>query len=174
MLILNIFLSFLKIGFFSFGGGYVMLPLIEKEIIQGNAWMTHSQFIDIIAIAEMTPGPVSINLATFVGYRIAGIPGALVSTLGVILPSFIVIIILVKFLTKFYERPIVQLIFRGLRPAIIALIGLAFIMVAETSIYFDDLRSIGIALAAFVILVFTRLNPVLIILGGGLAGFILY
>ncbi len=151
-----------------------MLPLIEKEIIQGNAWMTHSQFIDIIAIAEMTPGPVSINLATFVGYRIAGIPGALVSTLGVILPSFIVIIILVKFLTKFYERPIVQLIFRGLRPAIIALIGLAFIMVAETSIYFDDLRSIGIALAAFGILVFTRLNPVLIILGGGLAGFILY
>jgi len=174
MLILNIFLSFFKIGLFSFGGGYVMLPLIEKEIIQGNAWLTHSQFIDIIAIAEMTPGPVSINLATFVGYKIAGIPGAFVSTIGVIMPSLVIILILVKFLSKFYELPIVQSIFRGLRPAIIALIGLAFIMVAETSIFFDDLRSIGIAVAAFIVLTLTRINPVLIILGGGLAGFILY
>ena len=174
MLILDIFFSFFKIGLFSFGGGYVMLPLIEKEIIRGNAWLTYSQFVDIIAIAEMTPGPVAINLATFVGYRIAGIPGAIASTTGVIIPSFIIIVVLVKFLKRFYERPMVQHIFKGLRPSIIALVSIAFLMVAETSIYFEDLRSMGIATAAFLILVFTRVNPILVILGGGLVGFFLY
>ncbi len=151
-----------------------MLPLIEKEIITAHGWITYAQFIDIIAIAEMTPGPVAINLATFVGYRIAGVPGALASTTGVIIPSLFLIIIISKFLQKFYELPVVQSVFRGLRPAVIALITLAAIMVIRTSVTFQDLKSIGILLATFLILTYTRINPILVIFGAGILGLIIY
>ncbi len=173
-MLLQLFFSFLKIGFFSFGGGYVMLPLIEKEIITAHGWITHAQFIDIVAIAEMTPGPISINMATFVGYRIAGFPGALASTSGVILPSLFLIIIISRFLQKFYELPAVQAIFRGLRPAVIALITLAAIMVIRTSVTIEDLRSIAILLITFLILIYSRISPILVILAAGLLGLIIY
>ncbi len=174
MLFLNIFISFIKIGLFSFGGGYVMLPLIEKEVIRTNAWLTYHEFIDIIAIAEMTPGPIAINLATFVGFRIAGLPGALASTLGVVLPSFIIILIIARFLQKFYKLPLVQAAFRGLRPAIIALISLAAITIIQSTVTLADLRSVFIAMGSFLLLSFTRLSPILIIFAAGVVGFFLY
>ncbi|UNC90972.1 chromate transporter [Candidatus Contubernalis alkaliaceticus] len=174
MLLLNIFMSFLKVGLFSFGGGYVMLPLIEKEVIRTNAWLTYNEFIDIIAIAEMTPGPIAINLATFVGFRVGGIPGALASTLGVVLPSFVIILIIARFLQKFYKLPLVQAAFKGLRPAVIALISLAAITIIQSTVTLEDLRSVFIALGSFLLLSLTRLNPILIIMAAGVAGFILY
>jgi len=174
LLIINVFIAFFKIGLFSFGGGYVMLPLVEKDIVREAGWITYTQFVDIVAIAEMTPGPVAINLATFVGYTIGGIPGAIASTTGVVLPSLIIIILLAKFLRKFYETETLQAVFRGLRPAVIALIGVAFVLVARVSISFEDLRSIGIALVAFLILTFTRVNPLAVIIASGAAGFLLY
>lgn len=151
-----------------------MLPLIEKDIVRGAGWITYAEFIDIVAIAEMTPGPVAINLATFVGYTIGGLPGAVASTTGVVLPSLIIIIMLAKFLRKYYETEILQAIFRGLRPAVIALVGVAFVLVARVSISLEDLRSIIIALVAFLILAFTRINPVLVIIASGFFGFLLY
>lgn len=173
-MILQIFFSFLKIGFFCFGGGYAILPLIEKEVIIAHGWITYAQFIDIVAIAEMTPGPVAINMATFVGYRTAGIPGAIASTTGVILPSLLLTIIISRFLQMFYEVPAVQAVFRGLRPAVIALITLAAIMVIRTSVSIQDLGSIAILLITFSLLTFSRVNPILVILGAGLLGLIIY
>lgn len=174
MLILQVFISFLKIGLFSFGGGYVMLPLIENEVIRTNTWLTYSEFINIIAIAEMTPGPIAINLATFVGFRIAGVPGALASTLGVVLPSLLIILIVAKFLQKFYSLPLVQAVFKGLRPAVIALISLAAITIIRSTVTLSDLRSVFIALASFLLLSFTRINPILIIIAAGVTGLIIY
>lgn len=151
-----------------------MLPLIEKDIVREAGWITYSQFVDIVAIAEMTPGPVAINMATFVGYTIGGIPGAIASTTGVILPSLIIIVSLARFLQRFYEKEFFQAIFRGLRPAVIALIGVALVLVARVSISFDDLNSIVIALGAFLILTLSRINPLVVILASGVAGFLLY
>ena len=90
MLLLKLFWSFLQIGLFTFGGGYAMLPLIQREIIDVNGWLTMEQFLDIVAVAEMTPGPIAINSATFVGYRVAGVLGSFAATFGVVLPSFII------------------------------------------------------------------------------------
>lgn len=174
MLVLQIFISFLKIGLFSFGGGYVMLPLIENEVIRANTWLSYPEFINIIAIAEMTPGPIAINLATFVGFRIAGVPGALASTLGVVLPSFLIILIIAKFLQKFYKLPLVQAAFKGLRPAVIALISMAAITILQSTVTLEDLRSVFIALASFLLLSFTRINPILVIIAAGVTGLILY
>ncbi len=151
-----------------------MLPLIENEVIRANTWLSYPEFIDIIAIAEMTPGPIAINLATFVGFRIAGIPGALASTLGVVLPSLIIILITAKFLQKFYKLPLVQAVFKGLRPAVIALISLAAITILRSTVTLGDLRSILIALASFILLSFTRTNPILVIIAAGAAGLIMY
>jgi len=91
MMLIQLFLEFFKVGLFTFGGGYAMIPLIQKDIVEGHRWLNMEQFADIIAIAEMTPGPIAVNSATFVGYKVAKFWGALVSTIGVILPSFLVI-----------------------------------------------------------------------------------
>ena len=151
-----------------------MLPLIENEVIRANTWLSYPEFIDIIAIAEMTPGPIAINLATFVGFRIAGVPGALASTLGVVLPSFLIILIIAKFLQKFYKLPLVQAAFKGLRPAVIALISMAAITILQSTVTLGDLRSVFIALASFLLLSFTRINPILVIIAAGVTGIILY
>ena len=103
--LIKLFLSFFKIGLFSFGGGYAMLPLIKKEIIEVHGWLTNAEFIDIIAISEMTPGPIAINSATFLGYRISGILGSVVSTIAVVLPSFIIMSLIFHFVNKFKDSP---------------------------------------------------------------------
>ena len=100
-ILIQLFMTFFKIGAFSFGGGYAMLPLLEEEVIRNHGWMTSGEFIDIFAISEMTPGPIAVNAATFLGFRVGGFLGAVVSTLAVILPSFIVISIIFASLSKF-------------------------------------------------------------------------
>ncbi len=105
MIFLDLFLSFFKIGLFSFGGGYAMIPLIQKEITR-NGWITPSEFVDIIAIAEMTPGPIAVNSATFVGYKTAGLFGGLVATIGVALPSAMLIFLIADFIQKYKTHPL--------------------------------------------------------------------
>ena len=122
MTILKLFLTFLKIGAFSFGGGYAMLPLIEKEIIEVHQWLTTKEFIDILAVVEMTPGPIAINSATFLGYKVAGFWGSVAATIGVVLPSIIIILIIAHFLSKFKDSPYVEWAFRGIRPVVLGLI----------------------------------------------------
>src|SRR5699024_9078016 len=121
MILLKLFLSFFKIGAFTFGGGYAMIPLIQKEVITNQQWLTTREFIDIIAVAEMTPGPIAINSATFLGYKVSGVFGSVVATLGVVLPSFIVIGIIFYFLSKFRESSNVEQAFKGIRPVVLGL-----------------------------------------------------
>ncbi len=167
MIYLKLFLSFFKIGAFSFGGGYAMLPLIQKEIIEIHGWFTGQEFIDMIAIAEMTPGPIAINSATFLGYKVGGILGSILATTAVVLPSFIVMFTMVHFFSKFQDSPYLQWAFKGIRPVVFGLIAAAGVSVAMDT--FIDIKSILIGLAIFYLVTFKKLHPILSI---GLAGFI--
>ncbi len=113
---------FLKIGAFTFGGGYAMIPLIEREVVENRRWITSQDMLDIIAIAESTPGPIAINTATFVGYKVAGVFGAMCATLGVVLPSFVIISLISLVLAQFRELRAVQFAFNGIRAGVLALI----------------------------------------------------
>ena len=170
--LIQLFITFFKIGAFSFGGGYAMLPLLEEEVIRNHAWMTSSEFIDIFAISEMTPGPIAVNAATFLGFRVSGIIGAMIATFAVILPSFIVISLIFASLTKFKESKYVAWVFEGIRPIVIGLIMAAGITVGKSS--FVDVKSIIIAIGLFYGVTFKDLNPILAIIIGGVLGVILY
>ncbi len=131
---LQLFYTFLKIGGFSFGGGYAMLPLIEKEIIYKNQWIDYNSFIDIIATSQITPGPIAINSATFIGYKIGGVLGSFVSTIGVILIPTCMILILSKYVIQFKSSKLVEAIFIGLRPALVGLILTSSYSIGKTAI----------------------------------------
>ena len=120
--LLSVFGVFFRIGAFTFGGGYAMIPLIQKEAVEKKKWITDDDILEIIAIAESTPGPIAINSATFVGYRVAGFLGALAGTLGVVLPSFVLILALSYVLQEFQEFPVVQYAFTGIRAGVLALL----------------------------------------------------
>ncbi|WP_077369516.1 chromate transporter [Anaerosalibacter sp. Marseille-P3206] len=168
MTLLKLFLSFLKIGAFSFGGGYAMLPLIEKETIEIHGWLTTKEFIDILAVVEMTPGPIAINSATFLGYKVAGVWGSVVATIGVVLPSIVIILIIAHFLSKFKDSPYVDWAFRGIRPVVLGLIVSASITVARNA--FIDVKSAIIAVVLFYFLAFKKLHPILAIVIAGVIG----
>ena len=129
MIYLQLFLSFLQIGMFSFGGGYAAMPLIQGQVVQVHQWMTMSEFTDLITISQMTPGPIAVNSATFVGIKIAGIPGALAATLGCILPSCIIVTILARLYLRYRKMDMLQGILGTLRPAVVALIGSAGVLI---------------------------------------------
>ena len=170
--LIQLFMTFFKIGAFSFGGGYAMLPLLEEEVIRNHAWMTSGEFINIFAISEMTPGPIAVNAATFVGFRVSGILGAAISTFAVILPSFIVISLIFASLAKFKKSKYVAWIFEGIRPIVIGLIMAAGVTVAKSG--FSDVKSIIIALSLFYTVSFKDLNPIFAIIIGGILGVVLY
>ncbi len=172
MIILQLYLAFMKIGLFSIGGGYVMLPLIQKEIIEVRGWLTLPEFLDILAVAEMTPGPIAINSATFIGFRTAGFAGALLATAGVVTPSLILMVLAASILKRFYENRWVQAAFSGLRPAVIALIIGAAVFVGRASLV--DIKSVAIGTAVFLILIFSRLHPIFVLLLSAAAGILLY
>ena len=121
-LLFKIFATFFKIGAFTFGGGYAMIPLIQKEAVEKNAWVTDDDILEIIAIAESTPGPIAINSATFVGYRACGVLGSFFATVGVVLPSFLIILAISFVLRQFQELRAVQYAFQGIRAGVLALL----------------------------------------------------
>lgn len=191
MIYIKLLISFFKIGIFCFGGGYAMIPLIQAEI-ECNKWMTPSEFIDIIAVAEMTPGPVAVNTATYVGYKTAGITGGLFATLGVSLPSLLIILFVSGIFFKYRKHPVNLSIFYGIRPAVSALIASAAIIIARASLVRApvtatfihelmtsplkvlDVAGIIIMVAAFFASVKLKTNPIFLILASGAAGFLLY
>lgn len=122
-LILTLFLTFFKIGAFTFGGGYAMLNLLENEFVSKRGWLTKDEFLDMLAIAESTPGPIAINSATFIGYKTAGVIGSAMATLGVVLPSFIIIFVISLFLDKFLTFTLVERAFHGIQACVVYLIG---------------------------------------------------
>jgi chromate transporter len=133
-ILFKLLFTFAKIGLFTFGGGYAMIPLMEKEIITANKWLSMREFVDIIAIAEVTPGPIAVNSATYVGYKMAGVWGAAFATIGVILPSFVIVISLASLFLKYKDTPTVKAISKGLRAAVTAMIASAALSMAKASI----------------------------------------
>jgi chromate transporter len=134
MIHLDLLLTFFRIGLFSFGGGYAMIPLMKVEI-ERHGWLSLAEFADLVAISQMTPGPIGINAATFIGTRTAGISGAVVATFGVVLPSFIIILVIAKLLDAFRSNHSVDAVIRGIRPATIGLIATAVLFFAELSVF---------------------------------------
>lgn len=171
-ILIKLYLAFLKIGTFSFGGGYAMLPFIQKEIVQKNNWISMSEFTDIIGISQMTPGPVAINSATFVGYKINGIIGSIITTLGVITTSFLLVAIINKLLDKFKESKVIKAAMLGMRPVLIALIIYAFIDLAKEA--YVDVKSIIITLIIGVILLSKKVHPILVIVIAAILGTLFY
>lgn len=165
---LSLFGTFFKIGAFTIGGGYAMLPLIQREVAEKRKWIEESTMLDIVAIAESTPGPIAINTATFVGTRAAGFWGAFSATLGTVLPSFLIITCLSFILERALEYEVVRFAFNGIRAGVIALIVKALWGMAKQCP--KNLFSAVLAVLAFVIVLFTGVNVLFVILGGALIG----
>ncbi len=168
----DIFVSFFKIGLFTFGGGYAMIPLIEKEITENKKWVEREEIIDILAVSQSIPGAIAINAATFIGFKTLGKMGALAATLGVILPSFIIIAVIAAFFSKISNNLIVKSIFAGIRPAVVALITAAVIKVGKTSI--KDKTGLIAAIIALLLVVAFDIHAILVIIGGAAFGLMVY
>lgn len=184
MLLLKLFFSFIQVGLFSVGGGYAAIPLIQNQIVDIHELMSLEEFTDLITIAEMTPGPISINSATFVGMRLAGIPGVLLCTLGCILPAFIICSLLAYFYYKYRNLGAVQTVLSALRPAVVALIasaGLSILLLGlfnadKTNLQIGNFRIVEAVLfaGALVILRKYKTSAISIIFGTGVIGTIAY
>lgn len=172
MIILRLLLAFIGIGAVAFGGGYAMLPLFERIIIDENNWLTMDRFVDMIAISQITPGPIAINSATFIGYQVGSLTGAVVSTLGVTLVPVTLIITVSKFYEPFKESNAVKAIFKGLRPALVGLISASVYSVSRNALI--DYKSFIILGIVWVLLVKVKVHPILVIFISGFLGIIFY
>ena len=182
MILLQLFLSFVQIGLFSIGGGYAAIPLIQSQTVDLHHWLTVEQFMDLATIAEMTPGPIAINGATFVGLRVAGLPGAIVATFGCILPSLFIASLLACIYRKYRELPMLQSVLASLRPAVVALIGAAglnmLLQVAfggrlQISLENAQWGAIALFAAAFFALRKFKTNPILTMALCGAGGLVM-
>lgn len=168
---LELFLTFLKIGAFTFGGGYAMISMIQQEIAERRQWLGREELLDMAAIAESTPGPIAINSATFVGYKRAGVPGAIAATFGVILPCFVIISVISVVLNQFKSLAAVQYAFEGIRAGVVVLIGKAFLSMWKSC------RKNGMfyifVVVSFLAVVFFNINSIFVILCGAVLGIVL-
>lgn len=164
----KIFFTFLKIGAFTFGGGYAMLPIIREAVVTKERWVTDDGFIDMIGITQSVPGALAVNSAIFLGYQIAGISGALIATLGAVLPSFLIILAIAVFFTEFAEHHMVIQAFNGIRPAIVALILYAVLNLGKKVI--KDPFNLIIAGLALLLNTLCGINPVLLLFSAAIAG----
>jgi chromate transporter len=184
LIYLQLFLSFFKIGLFSFGGGYAAIPLIQNEIVEHKQWLEMKEYVNMITIAGTAPGSIALNSATFVGQKIAGFPGAIVTTIGCILPSFIIVLILSYVYMKYKKLSMIQGVLSGLRPAVVSMIASAGLSILMLALFNQSLRNIKISdfrIVEFVLfctglflLRKFKLNAIWIILGSGFFGTIIY
>lgn len=164
----ELFIMFLNIGAFTFGGGYAMLPIIQKEVVEIRRWATDEEIIDCFAIGQCTPGVIAVNTATFIGYKRKGIAGGIVATAGVILPSLIIITIITTFFKHFQHNKIVQYALGGIRVGVIALIiSTVYSMFKQTV---RNWAGIIIFIVAFIVIAFTNLSPIIVIVISALLG----
>lgn len=166
-----IFSTFFKISPVSFGGGYAMIPLLERTVTVKKKWIKKEDITDILVLAQTVPGSIAVNSATFIGYRIAGFSGAIIGTLGIITPTFIIIILLAVLFLNFQDHPLVQTAFMGIRPTIVALILYAAITIGKTAI-FNNMTRIIAALSLLMFL-FIPVHPIFVLLLGGIVGVLL-
>ena len=167
---MNLFLIFLKIGFFTLGGGYAMIPQIEAEIVDRHKWMDRKDFLDLIAVSQTCPGALAVNMSVFVGYKLKKLPGAIMATLGVAMPSFIIILLIAMFLGKFKDNAVVASIFNGIRPAVVALIAAPVFSLARAARITWTNCWIPIASALFIYLL--GVNPIYILVAAGMCGYL--
>lgn len=175
MIYLKLFISFLKIGAFSFGGGYAAMPIIQSEVVDTYKWLTVEEFTDLITISQMTPGPIAINSATFVGIRIGGVVGAAVATLGCILPSTILLIFLAWMYKKYKKLTVIQSILSVLRPAVVVMIAISGIKILESALGINGfsmenfkIHMLAIFIICMVLLLKYNKNPIFVMVLAGL------
>jgi chromate transporter len=193
MIYLQLFFSFIKIGFFSFGGGYGMIPIIERELM-ANSWLSNADFVRIISVSEMTPGPIAVNTATFVGYEVAGFFGGLIATAGVTMPSFILILSTAYILNKYRSHPLLCSVLNGVKPVVLALIIFAAVFVGRHVLFNDEISintftvpdpaagflnlidpfMVIIMVISLVMLLVLKINPVLVLLTSGILGIVFH
>ncbi|MDO4339647.1 MAG: chromate transporter [Eubacteriales bacterium] len=184
MIYLELFWAFFQIGLLSFGGGYAAVPLIQSRIVETNHWLEMSQFADLITIAEMTPGPIAVNSATFVGQQIAGLPGAIICTFGCVLPSFVIVLALSWLYMKYRSLKTMQGILEGLRPAVVAMIASAGLSLLALALFNSSLPQVQAAdfrtveavifCVCLVLLRKTKIGAIPVIFGSGIVGTIIY
>ncbi len=176
MIYLQLFLSFLQIGLFSFGGGYAAMPLIQDQVVTAHGWLSMPEFTDLITISQMTPGPIAINSATFVGMKIAGVPGAIAATVGCVFPSCVIVTLLARLYLKYRDMSLLQGILGSLRPAVVAMVAAAGISILITAFWGGDqigsLESarwwmVGIFALCVLFLKKLNWNPIAVMLSAG-------
>ena len=183
MILMQLFWSFVQIGLFSFGGGYAILPLIQEQVVNVHGWLTLQEFADVVTISQMTPGPIALNAATFVGTRMAGVPGALVATLGNVTPSFVIVLFLAWIYFRYRSLKVMKGVLYGLRPAVVALIASAGLSILFLALFgtqrlpqsTDQISwyAIVVFIIGFIVIRVRKVNPILVILGAGLITVIL-
>ena len=183
-ILLQLFWSFFQIGLFSFGGGYASMPLIQNQVVTIRGWLTLTELADMITISQMTPGPIAINSATFVGTRLAGLPGAIVATLGCVIPSSMVVLTLAFLYYKYKNISYMQGVLYGLRPVVVALIANAGVSILVMALFrsgtvtleaanFDWLALLIVAGCLVALMKFKK-DPILVMFGAGIVGLVLY
>lgn len=169
-MLFQLFYIFFKIGAFTIGGGYAMIPLIEAEIVTKKGWVAKEDFLDLLAIAQSAPGVFAVNIAIFIGYRLRGVRGCIVTALGAILPSFLIILCIALFFLRFKENPTVEAIFRGIRPAVVALIAAPTFNLAKAAKI--NRYTIWIPIISALLIWLLGFSPIWIILLAGIGGYV--
>ena len=177
MIYLQLLYSYLKIGFFGFGGGYAMLSLIQNEVVVQNQWMTNAEFTDIVAISQMTPGPIAINSATYIGYTVAGFWGSVVATTAVCLPALTLMILITRFFLQLRDNRYVKGAIAGMKPVVVGMIGAAALLLmfpksADGASFIDGWS--WALFAAAMVASLKKVNPILLIVLGAVAGVAIY
>ncbi|NLJ79310.1 MAG: chromate transporter [Tissierellia bacterium] len=170
-MLFEMFMTFVKVGAFTIGGGYAMLPIIQEEVVDRKNWVNEDDFLDAIAISQGSPGPIAVNISIYIGYKLEGIKGAIICTLGTVLPSFLIIFIIAVAFFQYRTHTIIERVFLGVRPAVVALIASAVYKLAKAA-KFNNLRLL-ISFLTVIAIVFLKVNPIYLILIGG-AGSIAY
>ena len=187
MIFLQLFYTFFKIGLFGFGGGYAMISMIQGEVVTRHEWLSSNEFTDIIAISQMTPGPIGINSATYVGYsavvnagysHAVGILGSTIATVSVVLPSFILMVLISKFFLKYQKHPIIASVFEGLRPGVVGLLAAAALVLMNRENFgtynWQILTSIILFAGTFIASYRCKVNPILLIVICGIIGYVTF
>ncbi len=167
----QLFITFFRIGSFTFGGGYAMIPLIEKEVVDKRKWIAEREFVDMLAMAQSAPGVMAINTAVFVGYKLKGVKGSIVTALGAALPSFVVIVLIAMFFVDFRHNPTVDKIFKGIRPAVVALIAAPLWRMAKSAGI--TYKTVIIPIAAALLIWLAKVPPAYVV-GAAILGGLLY
>lgn len=171
-ILLDLFITFMKIGAFTIGGGLAMLPIIEREIVEKKQYISHEEIVDAFAVSQSLPGIIAINSAIYVGYRIAGVLGAIVTTIGVVLPSFVTIILIAMFFTSIQGNTLINKALTGVKAGVAGIIGVAVVRLGKKVI--KDTFALILAVVAFILAAFLDISIVIIVLAGALSGYLYY